>query len=65
MREFNLSMSRQDIANYLGLAGETMSRLVTSFQSRGLIIVQRRTIKLLALDRLRRMVHRHTVSAAV
>ena len=30
--DFNLSMSRQDIGNYLGLAVETISRLFARFQ---------------------------------
>lgn len=35
--EFNLPMSRLDMATYLGLAGETVSRLFTSFKESGLI----------------------------
>ncbi len=42
--EFNLSMSRNDIANYLGLAVETVSRLFSRFQGAGLIEVQRKLI---------------------
>ncbi|NIR59066.1 MAG: fumarate/nitrate reduction transcriptional regulator Fnr [Gammaproteobacteria bacterium] len=44
--EFNLSMSRNDIANYLGLAVETVSRLFTRFQDQGLLEVQNRYIRL-------------------
>lgn len=51
-REFNLSMPRQDIANYLGLAVETISRLFTSFQEEGLVEVDRRRIRLADTDRL-------------
>ncbi len=40
----NLSMSRQDIGNYLGLAVETVSRTLTRFQESGLITVRRRTV---------------------
>ncbi len=43
-QEFNLSMSRSDIANYLGLAVETVSRLFTRFQSAGIIDVNRKLI---------------------
>ena len=47
-REFNLSMSRKDISNHLGLALETVSRLITHFQQDGLLEVnQRRRITIL------------------
>ncbi len=42
--EFNLSMSRSDIANYLGLAVETVSRLFTRFQSADIIDVNRKLV---------------------
>jgi CRP/FNR family transcriptional regulator len=51
-REFCLSMSRNDIANYLGLAVETVSRLFTRFQRQGLISVQNKYIALKELERL-------------
>ena len=54
-REFNLSMSRQDIANYLGLTVETVSRLFTRFQGDDLLSVQRRHIRIQDMDRLRSM----------
>lgn len=57
-REFNLSMSRQDIANYLALAVETVSRLFTAFQASGLINVDRRRVTLLARERLQALVQR-------
>jgi len=44
--EFRLSMSRNDIGNYLGLAVETVSRLFTRFQQQGLIGVQNKYIRL-------------------
>ena len=50
--EFNLSMSRSDIANMLGLAVETISRLFTHFQEEGLIEADRKHIKLLDMQRL-------------
>jgi CRP/FNR family transcriptional regulator len=50
--QFNLSMSRGDIGNYLGLALETVSRLFTRFQNEGLLRVDRKHIELLDLDRL-------------
>ncbi len=54
--EFNLSMSRHDIANYLGLAPETISRLFSRFNDEGLLSVDRRYVRIHALDRLRAMV---------
>lgn len=44
--EFNLSMSRTDIANYLGLANETVSRIFKSFQNKGIISVERDKISI-------------------
>jgi CRP/FNR family transcriptional regulator, anaerobic regulatory protein len=51
--DFHLSMSRNDIGNYLGLAVETVSRLFTRFQDEGLLSVQRKHICILDLPRLR------------
>lgn len=50
--EFYLSMSRSDIANMLGLAVETISRLFTQFQEQGILQVDRKHIKLLDRDKL-------------
>lgn len=49
-REFNLSMSRTEIASFLGLAVETVSRAFSRFQDQGLLEVERKQIKLLDLD---------------
>lgn len=45
-REFNLSMSRYDIANYLGLALETVSRLFARLQDNRVLAVNRRHISI-------------------
>ena len=50
--QFNLSMSRSDIGNYLGLALETVSRLFTRFQNEGLLRVDRKHIELIDRERL-------------
>jgi CRP/FNR family transcriptional regulator len=50
--QFNLSMSRSDIGNYLGLALETVSRLFTRFQNEGLLRVDRKHIELIDRARL-------------
>ncbi|MCW9000119.1 MAG: fumarate/nitrate reduction transcriptional regulator Fnr [Kangiellaceae bacterium] len=45
-KEFQLTMTRGDIGNYLGLAVETVSRLVTRLQKRELIAIQDRYIQI-------------------
>ena len=47
-----LSMSRSDIANYLGLAMETVSRTLTQFKDYGLISVRRKNITILDMEAL-------------
>ena len=54
--EFNLMMPRQDIANYLGMAVETVSRLFANFQNEKIIDVDRRHITILDMERLKAMV---------
>ncbi|MCK2182475.1 fumarate/nitrate reduction transcriptional regulator Fnr [Halomonas getboli] len=49
---FRLSMTRADIGNYLGLAVETISRVLTRFQQQGLIRVSGREIHILDLPAL-------------
>lgn len=51
--QFNLSMSRSDIGNYLGLAEETVCRVLARFQDEGLITSQRRQINLNDLEKLK------------
>lgn len=48
-----LTMSRTDIANYIRLAPETVSRILKRFQEQALIAVDRREVELLDMDRLR------------
>ncbi len=55
--EFRLSMSRQEIGNYLGLTIETVSRSFTRLQKRRLITTQRRAVKLLDVNALHEMSH--------
>lgn len=43
---FNLSMKRNEIGNHLGLAVETVSRILTRFQDEGLLSVKRRQVQI-------------------
>ena len=52
---FLLSMSRQDIGCYLGLAVETVSRTLTRFQECGVLLVNRREVEILDHDTLRKI----------
>ena len=54
--EFYLPMSRQDIGNYLGLAIETVSRLIARFQDEGILAVDRKLITIRKLESLSSMV---------
>lgn len=45
--EFKLSMTRCQIANYLGLTDETVSRIITKFRQHRLITADRKSIKIL------------------
>jgi len=49
---FNLSMSRSDIGNYLGIAEETVCRVFTRFQNEGLLTTDRRQVRLHDLEQL-------------
>ena len=42
--EFSLSLSRSDMASYLGLAGETVSRLLTKFQKVGALTIRHKHV---------------------
>jgi CRP/FNR family transcriptional regulator, anaerobic regulatory protein len=57
--EFVLRMTREEIASYLGLKLETVSRLLSRFQEGALIQVQGRTVKLLDPIALRQLVGKH------
>lgn len=48
----NLSMTRQDIGNYLGVAFETVSRQLAHMQDEGILEIKNRSIHLLDLETL-------------
>ncbi|MFC0134329.1 transcriptional regulator [Massilia eurypsychrophila] len=50
---FHLRMSREDIANYLSLTIESISRILASFKKQGLVKVDKRDVSLLQIVRLR------------
>jgi CRP/FNR family transcriptional regulator len=52
-----LPMSREDVARYLGLALETVSRGFTRLQEDGVIAVHGRRVEILDLDLLERLAH--------
>jgi len=51
--DFKLSMSRQDIGNYLGLTIETVSRVLSKFKKEGLIHIDRKQVKILDCETLK------------
>ncbi|MFA6310434.1 MAG: fumarate/nitrate reduction transcriptional regulator Fnr [Sterolibacterium sp.] len=55
--QFRLSMSRLDIGNYLGLAEETVIRILRRFQENGLITADRRSVCLNDIQRLSAVAH--------
>ena len=61
--EFNLPMARHDLANYLGMAVETLSRMFSRLQDDGIIAVQHRLIKIEDMARLKQLAH-HTCRPA-
>lgn len=56
-RQFQLPMSREDIARFLGLALETVSRTFTRLQDDGIIAVTGRRIEILQPAELQRIAH--------
>ncbi|MEL6198842.1 MAG: helix-turn-helix domain-containing protein [Pseudomonadota bacterium] len=53
--EFELQMSRSDIGNYLGLATETVSRVVRRLHEQGLLDVRRKRVRLTNRPELERL----------
>lgn len=53
--EFRLPMLREDVGNYLGLAVETVSRMLSQFSQRGIASLQGRNVTISDLPALREM----------
>jgi len=53
--EFTLPMSRRDIASFLRLATETVSRVLARFQKSGLLQVDRKQLRICNLEAMRQM----------
>ena len=51
-REFHLTMTRNEIGNYLGLTIETISRLLSRFQKEDIIKVEGKLITIVDFERL-------------
>ncbi len=56
LNSIRLPMSRQDIGNYLGLALETVSRLLSKFQQQGWLKVYGKRIEILSLSSLQQCI---------
>ncbi|MGH8120899.1 MAG: helix-turn-helix domain-containing protein, partial [Gammaproteobacteria bacterium] len=53
--DIKLSMARQEIANYLGLTNETVSRLFGRLQRAGLFAVKRKHVRINNMDGLKKL----------
>ncbi len=56
-KQFNLSMTRNEIGNYLGLTVETISRLLTRFQKESIIEVDGKLITIIDFDAMDKKLH--------
>lgn len=57
--DFQLSMSRGEIGNYLGLAVETISRLFRKFHEQGLVETERKRVMLVDFEGLSSLIEEH------
>ena len=62
---FNLSMKRSDIANYLSIANETVSRVFGKLKDMGVISVERRKVSIIDFDALHTLCHCDVTETAV
>jgi CRP/FNR family transcriptional regulator, anaerobic regulatory protein len=59
-----LSMSRYDIANYLGLVVETVSRLFSRLEEMGVLEVNRKSVRICRPDLLAELCRSSSVTAS-
>ncbi len=59
--EFNLSMARHDVANYLGLAVETLSRMFSKLDHDGVLQVSRRNVQITDMAQLHKLAHQEYI----
>lgn len=57
--EFHLRMTRAEMGSYLGLKLETVSRMFSEFQREGLLEVDKRHVRILDIERLKRACQTH------
>jgi CRP/FNR family transcriptional regulator len=57
--EFRLSLTRQEIGNYLGLALETVSRIIGGFEKQGLISANNKHIHIISMSGLKELCAHH------
>ncbi len=62
---FNLSMLRSDIANYLGLAIETVSRTFKDFQNKGIISIERHQVSIEDFETLKSFLQYDDTNASI
>ncbi len=55
--EFVIPMPRQDLSNYLGMAVETLSRIISRMTESGLIKMDRRVVSIMDLEKLQALAH--------
>lgn len=55
--QFNLPMPRHDLANFLGMAPETLSRMFAKLEKQKVISIQRREVSILDMDALVNLSH--------
>ena len=55
--EFILAMTRQDIANHLGMTPETISRLLKRFRQKSILSIENRTLSIKNIDQLSQIIN--------